>query len=232
MLDKLLQSRKQFTHLPRNSEVQLLEQINTDTGRYYKSPTGVLYPSVTSVTGLFGRDAIQAWRKRVGNDEANKISSKATRRGTKIHQLCEDYINGADIDSSKYSLTDADSFRPLKEILDQHVDNVHMQETRLYSDFLQMAGTVDCIAEFGGRLSVIDFKTATKAKKKEYILNYFCQASAYAIMYEEMFGIPIGHICIIVSVDDDFPQVFTEKRDNYVEPLLAIRKQYKEEYGV
>lgn len=232
MLDKLLQSRKQFTHLHRNSEIEPLEQINTDAGRYYKSPTGVLLPSVTSVTGLFGRDAIQAWRKRVGNEEANRISGKATRRGTKIHQLCEDYINGDNIDSSKYSLTDADSFRPIKEILDQHVDNVHMQETRLYSNFLQMAGTVDCIAEFDGRLSVIDFKTATKAKNKDYILNYFCQATAYAIMYEELFDIPVSRICIIVSVDDDFPQVFVEKRDNYVEPLLMIRQKYKEEYGV
>lgn len=232
MLDKLLQHRKQFTHLSCNFEPEQLEQINTDTGRYYKSPTGVLYPSVTSVTGLFGRDAIAAWRKRVGNEEANRISGKATRRGTKIHQLCEDYINGHDIDVSKYSLTDADSFKQLKEILDRYVDNVHVQETRLYSDYLQMAGTVDCIAEFDGKLSIIDFKTATKAKNKDYILNYFCQATAYAIMYEELFDIPVSRICIIVSVDDDFPQVFVEKRDNYIEPLLQIREKYKQEYGI
>ena len=232
MLHSLLQERKQFTHLSHKSTPKELEQINTDTGRYYKTPAGVLYPSVTSVTGLFGRDAIQAWRKRVGEEQANKISGKATRRGTRIHQLCEDYINGNDINSSKYSLSDYDSFKPLKEILDEHVDNIHLQETRLYSDYLQMAGTVDCIGEFAGKLSVIDFKTATKPKDKNYILNYFCQASAYAIMYEELFNIPVGRIVIIVSVDDDFPQIFVEKRDNYVEPLLEIRKKYKEEYGI
>lgn len=232
MLDKLLQSRKQFTHLQRNFEADQLEQINTDTGRYYKTPTGVLYPSVTSVTGLFGRDAILAWRKRVGDEEANRISGKATRRGTRIHQLCEDYINGHDVDISKYSITDAESFKPLKEILDEHVDNIHLQETRLYSNYLQMAGTVDCIAEFAGRLSVIDFKTASRAKDRDKILNYFCQASAYAIMYEELFGIPVPNIVIIISVDNDFPQVFTEKRDTYVEPLLDIRQQYRELYGL
>lgn len=227
-----LQERKQFTHLSRNNLPEELEQINTDTGRYYKTPTGVLYPSVTSVTGLFGRDAIKAWRKRVGEEQANKISGKATRRGTRIHQLCEDYINGNDIDLSKYSFSDRDSFKSLKDILDEHVDNIHMQETRLFSNYLQMAGTVDCVGEFAGKLSIIDFKTATKPKDKGYILNYFCQATAYAIMYEELFDIPVSRIVIIVSVDEDEPQIFVEKRDNYVEPLLMIRQKYREEYGL
>ena len=230
LLENILAQRKQFTHIHREITDEL-EQVNTETGRYYKTPTGLLYPSVTSVTGLMGRDAIIAWRKRVGEEEANRVSSKATRRGTRIHQLCEDYINGAEVDISKYSITDADSFKPIKKILDHYVDNVHLQETRLYSDYLEMAGTVDCIAEYAGKLAVIDFKTATKAKNREYILNYFCQATAYAIMYEERTGIPVPNIVIIISVDDDLPQVFTDKRDYYVKPLLEIRTKYKQEYG-
>lgn len=230
LLENILTQRKQFTHIHRNIEDNL-EQVNTEAGRYYKTPTGLLYPSVTSVTGLMGRDAIMEWRRRVGEEEANKISSKATRRGTRIHQLCEDYINGSDIDVSKYSVTDADSFKSLKEIIDKYIDNVHLQETRLYSDYLQMAGTVDCVAEYAGKLAIIDFKTARKAKNRDYITNYFCQATAYAIMYEERTGIPVPNIVIIISVDDDFPQVFTDQRDFYVKQLMNVREQYRQEKG-
>jgi genome maintenance exonuclease 1 len=95
-----------------------------------------------------------------------------------------------------------------------------------------MAGTVDCVAEWKGKLSIIDFKTARKLKEKSYITNYFCQASAYAIMYEELFGIPVSRIVILISVDDEIPQVFEERRDNFVEPLLDIREQYRVKYGM
>lgn len=210
----------------------MLEQVITDTGRYYKTPTGALYPSVTTVTGLMSEKAIREWRQRVGNEEANRISSKATSRGTRIHKLLEDYINNDDIDTSKYSYNDTYNFSKLKLLLDKHLDNVHLQETRLYSDFLEMAGTVDCIAEWKGKLSIIDFKTATKYKNRDYITNYFCQASAYAIMYEERFNIPVPRTVILISVDEDEPQVFEERRDEYVKKLLEIRKQYKERYGV
>lgn len=179
-----------------------------------------------------GKDAIKQWRQRVGEEEANKITTTAAKRGTRIHQLCEDYINGNDIDISKYSFDDAHNFKLLKQVVDSNIDNIHLQETRLYSDYLEMAGTVDCIAEYNGKLSVIDFKTARKLKNKEYITNYFCQASAYAIMYEERFNIPVSRIIIIISVDDEQPQVFEERRDNFVKPLLDIRKEYKERYGV
>ena len=232
MLQGILRTRKQFTHLSQIKNDDILEQVNTDTGRYYKTPTGVLYPSVTTVTGLMGQKAIQEWRKRVGEEEANKISSQAARRGTRIHQLCEDYLNGDDIDTSNYTFIDALNFKSLKIILDEHIDNIHMQETRLYSDYLRMAGTVDCIAEWKGKLAIIDFKTARKLKLKEYITNYFCQAAAYAIMYEERFGIPVSRLVIIISVDDEEPQIFEEKRNNYTKELLDVREQYKVKYGI
>lgn len=230
LLENILATRKQFTHAPKEI-VDELEQVNTETGRYYKTPAGLLYPSVTTVTGLFGKEAIIKWRKRVGEEQANKVSSQATRRGTKVHSLCEDYIAGHVIDGSKYSLTDLDSFLNLKTIIDQYIDNIHLQEVRLYSDFLKMAGTVDCIAEFDGRLAIIDFKTASKPKDKEYILNYFCQAAAYAIMYEERTEIPVPYIVIIISVQDDHPQIFCEKRDNYIKDLVGIRCKYQDLYG-
>lgn len=231
LIDKILQARRCFNHIHKDIDINL-EQVNTETGRYYKTPAGLSYPSITTVVGLFSKDAIVEWRKRVGEEEANKISRKATNRGTKVHQLCEDYINGSEIDGSKYSITDVESFVRLKNIIDQNIDNVHCQETRLYSDYLKVAGTVDCIAEYAGRLSIIDFKTARKPKKEEYILGYFCQATAYAIMYEELTGIPVPNIVIIVSVDDEEPQVFAKKRNDYVQDLLAVREQYRQINGV
>lgn len=225
-----LATRKRFTHLLKNLNEEV-EQINTDSGRYYKTPTGALYPSVTSVVGLMNQKSIMEWRKRVGDEAANKIAAKAASRGTRIHQLCEDYLNNDDIDINKYSFEDRLNFKELVPYL-HNIDNIHLQETRLYSDYLEMAGTVDCVAEWNGKLAIIDFKTSRKLKEKSYIQNYFCQASAYAIMYEERYGIPVNRIVILISVDDEMPQVFEERRDNFVKDLLDIRKQYKEKYGI
>lgn len=230
MQQNTLKQSKLFTHI-NTQEAITIEQINTDSGRYYKTPTGALYPSVTSVVGLMNQKSIMEWRKRVGEEEANKIASKAASRGTRVHQLCEDYLNNNEIDLNKYSFEDRLNFKELIPYL-HNIDNIHLQETRLYSDYLEMAGTVDCIAEWNGKLAIIDFKTSRKLKEKSYIKNYFCQAAAYAIMYEERFGIPVSRIVILISVDDELPQVFEERRDNFVKDLLDIRKQYKEKYGV
>jgi genome maintenance exonuclease 1 len=169
-----------------------------------------------------GQKAIMEWRKRVGEEEANRISKQASSRGTRIHQLCEDYLNNDDIDLKKYNFQDQINFKELQPYL-HNIDNIHLQETRLYSDYLQMAGTVDCVAEWKGKLAIIDFKTARKLKDKKYITNYFCQAAAYAIMYEERYGIPVSRTVILISVDDEEPQVFEERRDNYLKDLLDIR---------
>jgi len=233
MLNSILNNRKSFTKVNLSLDnFDVLEQVNTDTGRYYKTPTGVLYPSVTTVTGLMNEKSIKEWRQKVGNEEANKISSKAAVRGTRMHTLFENYVDNADIDVEKYNYNDSLNFSAIKPLIDDNIDNVHLQETRLYSDFLQMAGTVDCVAEWKGKLSVIDFKTSTRHKNRDYITNYFCQASAYAIMFEERFKIPVSRIVILISVDGDEPQYFEDRRDAYIDQLLEVRKQYKERYGV
>jgi len=231
LLSNILQTTKCFTHTPKYTIPQL-KQINTDSGRFYKSPSGALYPSATTVVGMLSRDSIKKWRKQVGETEANRVSSKAAQRGTRVHQLCEDYLNNQfDLEKhSKFSIYDLESFVRLKEQLD-NIDNIHLQEERLYSDFLKMAGTVDCVGEYCGKLSIIDFKTSRKLKEKDYILGYFCQATAYAIMFEELTGISVPRITIIISVDDEPTQVFTEYRDNYVDRLLAVRKLYEDEFG-
>jgi len=231
MLNQNLEKNKIFRHINKTIS-EKVEQINTDSGRYYQTPSGVRYPSITTVVGMMNKKAIMEWRKRVGEEEANRISSKAASRGTRVHSICEDYLNNVDIYSKKYSIIDLESFSRLRPIFDTNIDNIHIQETRLYSDYLEVAGTVDCVAEYNGKLSIIDFKTALKPKSKDYITNYFCQASAYAVMYEERTGIPVSQIVIIISVDDEQPQVFIEKRDNYIPKLMEVRKEYKEVYGL
>ena len=233
LLKDILAQRKHFTHLKKIPENEVvLEQVNTDTGRYYKTPTGATYPSVTTVTGLMSEKAIQEWRRRVGEEEANRISSTAATRGTRIHQLLENYIDNAEIDVDKYSFNDTLNFQSIKPLIDNNIDNVYAQETRLYSDYLQMAGTVDCVAEWKGKLSIIDFKTSRKHKNREYITNYFCQASAYAVMFEERYNIPINRIVILISVDNEEPQFFEERRDLYIKQLMDVRQQYKDRYNV
>lgn len=214
---------KHFNHV--NIDLPSIKQVNLESKRLYETATGNKYPSVTTVLSAHNKDAIVAWRKRVGNEEANRISVAATRRGTKIHSIIESYLKNEDrpIENN----LDLNRFISLEPYL-ENIDNIHVQERPLYSDHLRLAGTVDCIAEYDGRLSVIDFKTASKAKKKEWIHSYFMQCAAYAIMYEERTKRPITNLVVMISVEDDAPQIFFEKRDNWVKDLLYYRDLYEQ----
>jgi len=201
-----------------------LERDTAPNGsRVYKTPSGRAYPSVTTVTGLHSAKGIAEWRKRVGEAEANRISGKASARGTRIHQYCEDYLRGNIFEADMFDL---EMFNSIKFWLDD-IDNIHALENPLYSDFLQVAGTVDCIADFQGKLSVIDFKTASKPKDRDDIHNYFMQTAAYAVAFEERTGIPIGRLVIIMAVENDDPRLFIEKRDNWIGGFRKLRLDYK-----
>ena len=216
---------KTFIH----HEFPKLERVtNPDGKRVYKTPSGKSYPSVTTVTGLHTAKGIAEWRKRVGEAEANRVSGRASARGTRIHSNCESYLLG---ESFEPDMFDAEMFNSIKFLLDQ-VDNIHALEDPLYSDHLQIAGTVDCIGEFQGKLSVIDFKTASKPKDRDDIYNYFMQCAAYAVAFEERTGIPIGRLVIIMAVENDDPRWFIEKRDNWIGGFKKLRLDYKHKYGV
>jgi genome maintenance exonuclease 1 len=202
---------------------KLLRTTSTDGTRVYETPSGRAYPSVTTVTGLHSAKGIMEWRKRVGEAEANRISGRASARGTRIHNYCESYLLG---ESTEPDMFDAEMFNSIKPLLDQ-IDNIHALEDPLYSDHLQVAGTVDCIAEFQGKLSVIDFKTASKPKDRDDIHNYFMQTAAYAVAFEERTGIPIGRLVIIMGVDNDDPRWFIEKRDNWIGGFKKLRMDYR-----
>ena len=206
---------------------------NEDGSRVYVNASGVAYPSATTVLSVLSRDGIAKWRARVGAEEADKISRQSSTRGTKIHTLTETYLKNENvsdkIDEVKASMLDVEMFNKFKPILEP-ISNIHCQELALYSDHLRMAGRVDCIAEYNGKRAVIDFKTSNKSKSKSYIESYFMQTAAYAIMYEERTGIPVPWLVILIAVEDDVPQVFIEKRDDWVKKLLRTRDFYENGY--
>lgn len=194
------------------------------TGRTYIAPDGSRYPSITTVLSLINEEAILAWRKRVGEEEANKIGHRAANRGTQVHSIIESYLKNENttdyLPHVRYSLEN------LRPILDQSIGKIFGLETPLYSRHLGMAGRVDCVAEFDGVPSIVDFKTSKRPKTKDKIPNYFAQMSGYAIMFEERTGMPITNTVIVMDVDDHEPLVFKEHRDNYVDLLLETKAEY------
>lgn len=213
------------------SKIAELEQLNEDGVRRYVTPSGNKYPSITTIMSWQSAKAIAEWRSRVGTEEANRISKQATRRGTALHNICERYLQNEDILGENVSFESRYMFNAIKPVLDNNIENIHCIETRLYSNFLGVAGTTDCIAEYNGKMSIIDFKTARKIKEKKHISHYFMQTAGYAIMYEELTGIPVPQIVIIMVSDEDH-MVFVEKRDNYTRQLIELVKQYKLINGV
>lgn len=201
----------------------VVKRITLPEGRLYETPSGNRYPSVTTVTGQLTKHHIDAWRKRVGDAEADRISKQAADRGTRIHSYCEHHLLG---EAMQVDMFDADMWSDMKPVVD-NIDNIHALEAMLYSDKLRMAGTVDCIGEYKGTLSVIDFKTSKRPKNRADIDHYFIQATAYSVMFEELFGIAVPDITIIIGVDHDLPQVFQARRKDYILRLVELRQQYE-----
>jgi genome maintenance exonuclease 1 len=217
-----------FNHVEHGVVLPKLTRETTKSGRKYFTPEGNAYPSITTVLGVLNKEGILAWRQRVGEAEANRISQQAATRGTAVHKLAEDYLDNKE-DWNKFAMpSNLQSFNDLKSILDQRLNNVWFQEEFLYSDRLKCAGQVDCIAEFDGQLSIVDFKTSRKPKKEEWITNYFIQASFYAAAFYERTSIPIKQGVILITVDGSEPQIFKVNTYDYLEHFIAVRKKYKE----
>jgi len=217
-----------FNHVNHGIILPKMTRKTTEKGRKYFTPDGNAYPSITTVLSILSVDSIMRWRKRVGEEEANKISHQAATRGTTVHKLAEDYLDNVTDWNKDVMPNNLYTFSHLKTIIDQHIDNVWFQEEYLYSDKLKCAGQVDCIAEFDGELSIIDFKTARKPKKAEWITNYFIQASFYAAAFFERTGIPIRQGVILITVDHNEPQIFKVNTHDWLPQFLDVRKKYKE----
>jgi len=216
-----------------NAPVELpdgkLKTVYENGSRFYMTPGGNKYPSITSVLGANPEKikGLQEWRKRVGETEANKISRKASRRGTTVHKICEDYLNNQ-IGYFIGVMPDAVAmFSSLKPILDKTIGNIYGQELALYSDRLGVAGRVDLIAEWDGVPSIIDFKTSARPKKLEWVDDYFMQCSGYAAMYYEMTDFPIKDVVVAIMVDGDSPQIFKGKVGEWLPSLARAIGDFK-----
>jgi genome maintenance exonuclease 1 len=201
---------------------------NSSSGRLYKTPSGEKYPSVTTILSSYGKKELFEWRERVGAEEANRIAAKASRRGTALHTVCEKYLlnelTGMKIASMIPSTKEL--FFKMKSLLDENITTVYCLEQALYSDRMRIAGRVDCIAEWNGKISVVDFKSSTNQKKKEKIGNYFMQCTAYALMYEEIVGVPIEQIVVLIGTENGPGQVFVESKNDYIEELKKYVGKY------
>jgi len=215
-----------FNYCPPKQLPDIKSTTFPDGKRYYTLPDGTRLPSVTTVIGAQKKEAIMEWRRKVGEARANEISKFATSRGTNVHTVCENYLNNKQ-DYMKGVMPDAvEMFLSLKPHLNR-ISNIHYQEAALWSMQLGMAGRVDCIGEFDGELSSIDFKTSRRMKSREDILDYFWQTTAYALMYEELVGVPINKLVIIMAVEDKNPLIFVEKTEDHIQGLVEAIKYYK-----
>lgn len=198
-----------------------MKAVTTYLGRVYVTPSGFKYPSVTTVLSPYGKKALFEWRERVGAEEANRVAAKASRRGTALHKVCEKYLLN-EMSSTKLASmlpTTKELFYKIKPHIDTSIGKIYSLEQALYSDGLRIAGRVDCIAEWNGKLSIIDFKSSTRQKEKNGIANYFMQCTAYAVMFEELTGKPIEQIVVLIGTENGPGQVFIEEKTKYYEEL-------------
>ena len=221
----MVKIRNKFSHDKIDIGYSDLDAETTNNGRTYTTPDGKRYPSITTVLSILTEDVIRAWKERVGEEQAEIVSGKAVRRGTKVHSIVEKYLNNED--TSGFLPHIRQSLDNLKPVLDESIGTVFGLEVPLYSHHLKVAGRCDCIAQFNGVPSIIDFKTSRYIKKKEKISNYFAQGAAYSIMWEERTGLVAPNIVIIMDVDHEKPLVFIEHRDNWTKLLTETIEEYK-----
>tara|TARA_B000000557_G_scaffold142681_1_gene115861 strand:- start:2980 stop:3651 length:672 start_codon:yes stop_codon:yes gene_type:complete len=214
----------EFIHEKIDLGYETLDRAEHSDGRRYVTLNGNAYPSVTTVLSLVNEDKIAAWRKRVGEEEANRVGGRAAARGTQVHAIIEKYLHGED--TSDYLPHIQQSLQNLKPLIDKHVTKVYGTEVPLYSDHLQLAGTCDAVVEWDHKPTIIDWKTSRRPKKKKDIPNYFMQGAGYAVMWEERTGMPVQHLRIVMDVDDFHPVMYIEQRDDWIDKLIYWRDEY------
>ena len=224
---------KLFNHVGEIEPIEMSAEM-VDGKRMYLTPEGYKFPSVTTVISNNKEKmaGIAKWRARVGEEKANNISKRSTGRGTKYHSIAEDYFNN-NLDLKKYSKFPLPvlMFHHSRDTLDR-INNIYLQEAALYSKHLELAGRVDCIAEFDGVLSIIDFKTAAEPKREKYLYDYFVQETAYACMLQENYGLSVKQLVTIVACENGETQVkvLPPKKEYFIR-LMSYIEEYQERYG-
>ena len=218
-----------FKHLNLHNFPDLKAKTTAQGRRYFVE--GNAYPSVTTVIGEMKKKSILEWRRKVGEEEANSISKRATTRGNKCHKLAEDYLSNKPLDRYRDDVLSLGMFHQIRPYIDK-INNIHALEESLYSHTLKLAGRVDCIAEYDNELAIIDFKTSTKYKREEWIQDYFSQETAYAIMFQELTGLKVKQLVTIIATEQGTPQIFV--KDNILEFVPKLKEYidyYKEIHG-
>ena len=224
---------KLFNHVGGIEPIEMVAEM-VEGKRMYMTPEGFKFPSVTTVISNNKEKmaGIARWRARVGEKKANAKSARATGRGTKYHSIAEDYFNN-NLDLKKYSKFPLPvlMFHHSRDTLDR-INNIYLQEAALYSKHLELAGRVDCIAEFDGVLSIIDFKTAEEPKREKYLYDYFVQETAYACMLQENYGLTVKQLVTIVACENGETQVkvLPPKKEYFIR-LMSYIEEYQERYG-
>ena len=218
-----------FKHLNLHNFPDLKAKTTAQGRRYFVE--GNAYPSVTTVIGEKKKDSILKWRRKVGEEEANAISKRASTRGNKCHKLAEDYLSNKPLDRYRDDVLSLGLFHQIRPYIDK-INNIHALEESLYSHTLKLAGRVDCIAEYDNELSIIDFKTSTKYKREEWIQDYFSQETAYAIMFQELTGLKVKQLVTIIATEQGTPQIFVKNNIlEFVPKLKEYIDYYKEIHG-
>ena len=216
--------QKKFNHILKEKNLPNLDSETSEQGRYYSNKQGLRLPSVTTVTGWEKNKFFAKWRA-----ENPKEAKRVTRRGNLLHSIVEDYLNNKEINLANIPPLECDLFIQLKPELDK-INNIHALEVALWSAKIGLAGRVDCIAEYDGELSIIDFKGSTRDKREEDIENYMLQATAYSLMWEDMTEEKINKFKIIISCETGKIQVFTGKPIDWVRKLSKAIKKYEENH--
>ena len=207
--------KQRFVHLTDCDDIEMGTREVIDGKRVYVTPNGNVYPSITSILSLQSKPGLDEWKEKVGHAEASKIMKESSELGTQVHSLCD-------------NMEAIDVFNRLRFVLG-NINNIYCLEAPLHSDMLRVAGTVDCVAEYNGVLSVIDFKTSRKPKREEWIEDYFIQAFFYSAAFFEMTGAIPEQIVILVAIRNEFDvQVFKKPlrdMEKYIDKLIQIMKK-------
>lgn len=210
-----------------------LSAVTNSEGRMYTTPQGNQYPSASTISKILNRDAIAAWRKKVGTEAADKKTKRGADRGSALHLVCEKYLLGTLTPEERTCMfpTTKELFLQVRSKLDVHVNRVYGVEQPLYSDRLRVAGRADAILDWDNAVSILDFKTTEKPKPIEWILNYFVQGAAYAEMFTERTGIPVKNIVIVMAVETELaPVVYVKPVADYLSTLERCLATYYSEH--
>ena len=200
------------------------KQVN---GKRFYDVSGELFPSVTTVLSSLNKQDIYEWRRRVGEEEANRISGQASRRGTKMHKMCEDYLLNKEGFAVDHMPSTINLFNQIRPWIDSNIEAVYGNEIPLFSKKLKSAGRCDIIAKVNGEPAVVDFKTSSKLKNAEWIENYFLQVTAYSIMLHEMYGMVAKKAYILIAVENEpNHQLFPIDIKDYYHRTLQVFRQY------